>query len=90
MDRKKRKPGKSVDLVNEPYSVYPDIKDADKLWRTITISSLEEQDDDNYYYWLSLTPEQRLELHYNMINHNFQDQLRKNKKTSMNKIIFDQ
>ena len=57
-------------------------------YNTITISTLQGQEEANYLYWLSLTPEKRLELHYNMITHFFADELKK--KINMDKISFSE
>jgi hypothetical protein len=57
-------------------------------YNTITISTLQGQEEANYIYWLSLTPEKRFELHYNLISHFFADELKK--KRNSNRIIFSE
>ena len=46
----------------EPYFQSPGIHKSSKR---ITFSTLEEREEENYRYWLSLTPEQRLENVFN-------------------------
>ena len=56
--------------------------------KTITFSSPEEQEEGNYKYWRSLTPEQRLELHYLLLVHVYSDEIEKNKNIPINEIVF--
>ncbi|OPZ99675.1 MAG: hypothetical protein BWY70_00906 [Bacteroidetes bacterium ADurb.Bin408] len=46
----------------------------------MVISSFEEQEEANYTYWLSLTPEERFELHYKMLGVIYKENLMKKKK----------
>jgi len=65
--------------LKEPMEAYP--------LKRIFFSTLAEQEEGNYRYWLSLTPEQRLENATTLIRHIFADQLQLPRKT--NRIIFD-
>jgi len=59
-----------------------------KSLKTIIFSSVEEQEEGNYKYWRSLTPEQRLKLHYLLLIHVYSDEIEKNKDIPNNKITF--
>ena len=56
------------------------VEKSNTSYNTITISTLQGQEEANYLYWLSLTPEKGLELHYKMITHFFADELKKKRK----------
>ena len=86
---KKRKPKKQNNMVNEPLADYLKSERFNESFRKVEISSMKEQEEANYLFWLSITPEQRLELHYEMISQYFKVQLNKSRKTVWNKIIFD-
>lgn len=60
MNTKKTKRRKTDNIINEPLPLYHK-EDAD-IGNSITFCSLEEMEQDNYIYWMSLTPEQRLEI----------------------------
>jgi hypothetical protein len=47
--------------------------------QTITISTLADQEEANYRYWLKLTPEKRLELHYMLISEIYLKELNREK-----------
>lgn len=47
--------------------------------KKIMVSSIQEQDENNYMYWASLSPEQRLEVHYQMITRIYSNELKKSK-----------
>jgi uncharacterized protein (UPF0262 family) len=55
----------------------------------VVISSTKEQDEDNYRYWASLSPKQRLELHYRMITHIYSKELKESRPYNEQPIIFD-
>jgi pectin methylesterase-like acyl-CoA thioesterase len=55
----------------------------------VVISSTEAQDEDNYCYWASLTPKQRLELHYQMITHIYSNELKESRPYNEQPIHFD-
>ncbi|MDD3876506.1 MAG: hypothetical protein PHT69_07775 [Bacteroidales bacterium] len=74
---KKTKP-QATDKVSEPLVSYQH-SDGQLIGRDIIISSPEVQEEANYLYWLSLTPRQRLELHYKMASVFWQDALLKKK-----------
>lgn len=77
---------KSSNQVSEP-DVSNLLSSAQQIRSEIIISTLEEQEEANYLYWLSLTPTQRLELHYKMITAIYKDTLMKKIKNNQ-KIIF--
>ncbi len=64
------------------------VEEPNTSYNTITISTLQGQEEANYLYWLSLTPEKRLELHYKMVTHFFADELKK--KRNKDKISFSE
>jgi len=66
------KVNKQGNQVKEPETAY---LIADK----VVISSTKEQDEDNYRYWASLSPKQRLELHYQMITRIYSEELKKSR-----------
>jgi hypothetical protein len=55
----------------------------------IILSTLQKQEEANYIYWLSLTPEERFELHYILITQFFSDTIKKNIKSTNNTIHFE-
>jgi uncharacterized protein (UPF0262 family) len=57
--------------------------------KNITFSSTEEQEESNYRYWLSLTPLQRLELHFRLLNQLYSEEIKKNRNRRYKTIIFD-
>ena len=59
-----------------------------KRKKSITFSTVEEQEEANYKYWRSLTPEQRLELHYYLLVHVYSAEIEKNKNLPINEIVF--
>jgi len=61
---------------------------SDENLNTITFSGFQELDEENYKYWLSLTHEQRLELHYLLITHVYSEEIEKNKDIPFNTITF--
>jgi hypothetical protein len=81
---KNRKQNKNI--VSEPNADYTI---SSKQENTIILSSLKEQEEANYIYWLSLTPEKRFELHYNLVTHFFSDEIKKNKNSNNNIIYFE-
>jgi hypothetical protein len=87
MPRKKNKPEQSFPGVNESMADYLKSEIYRESFKTITISSFEEQEESNYEFWAHLTPRQRIELHYHMITGFFADELKQKKK--YNKIEFD-
>jgi len=76
---------KNSTIVSEPEANYlsSSIKQSND---EIIISSLEGQEEANYLYWLSLSPVQRLELHYKMITGFYSDALMKKKSRNDKKI----
>jgi hypothetical protein len=84
MSEKKYKPKKeSTKRVNEPRPGYSNKKESN----SITISTLKGQEESNYIYWLSLTPEERWAEHYKLLQRIYS--LKKSKKSSADRIIFD-
>lgn len=71
---------KNAHHASEPEPVYstPLLQQTDG--KKIVISTLEQQEEANYTYWLSLSPEQRLALHYKMITTIYKDELNKKRK----------
>jgi len=57
--------------------------------KEIIISSVEAQEKDNYRYWASLSPEQRLELHNQMITRIYSKELKESRPYNEQPIIFD-
>lgn len=55
----------------------------------LVISSTEAQNEDNYRYWASLSPEQRLELHYRMITCIYAKELKESKPYNEQPVVFD-
>ena len=85
-EKKNNKPKNSE--VNEPAAEYVAQTKLGDVFKTITISSLEEMDNDNYRHWNSLTPEERFAEHYEMISRMYRDELEKSKGTLFDKIYF--
>jgi hypothetical protein len=56
----------------------------------ITFTTLEGMEEDNRRYWASLSPAERLALHYKMISRIFHDEILKNKASCERIIIFDE
>jgi len=81
---KKQKP-QSTDSVSETQVSYQ-LSTGQTPDREIIISSLDEQEEANYMYWLSLTPLQRLELHYKMASAFWHDSLSVKKSKKIIKI----
>ncbi len=79
---------KDENKVNEPAGEYSSPQKLGDIYKTITISSLEEMEKDNYRHWLSLTPEQRLAEHYYLITQIYKDELEKSRGTLYDKIHF--
>ena len=79
---------RKINTATEPDVVYTASSAHLNSNNEIIVSSLNEQEEANYLYWLSLSPEQRFELHYKMITHFFADEIAKNKKRKNNKITF--
>lgn len=75
-------------IVAEPEVGYYPAPNKVNSQNNICISTLKGQEEANYIYWLSLTPEERFELHYTMIIRFFSDEIEKNKKIKNDKIIF--
>ena len=73
---------------NEPETEYVTQQKLGNIYKTISISSMEEMEKDNYRHWLSLTPEQRLAEHYYLITHIYKDELEKSKGTLYDRIYF--
>jgi hypothetical protein len=55
--------------------------------KSITFSTLEEQERDNYLYWIGLSPEQRLEQATLLIKALYREELKK--PADYSRIIFD-
>jgi hypothetical protein len=53
------------------------------------ISSTQGQDEDNYRFWASLSPKQRLELHYRMITRIYSNELKESRPYNEQPIHFD-
>ena len=68
MPPRKKKSKPLFPLANEPMVDYLSSERYKDSFKTITISSFEEQEEDNYIFWAHLTPAQRIELHYLMIS----------------------
>lgn len=79
---------KNKDKVSELQAEYSIPQKPGYIYKTLTISSLDEMRTDNYRHWLSLTPEQRLAEHYFLITHIYKDQLEKSKSLLYDKIYF--
>ena len=75
---KKPKP-QVTDKVSEPQAFYRQNVREEQA-KEIIISSPEAQEEANYLYWLSLTPLQRLELHFKMASAFWHEALLKKKK----------
>ena len=82
---KKEKKGNKV---SEPQEEYTSSQKPGDVYKTITISSVEEMRTDNYRHWLSLTPEQRLAEHYVLITNIYKEQLAQNQSLLYDKIYF--
>ena len=78
---------KIIDNMSEPESVYSNANLQHTEDKEIIISSLEEQEEANYLYWLSLSPVQRLELHFKMITTIYKDALMKKNRNDKKTII---
>ncbi len=76
MPKKKKNPH----IASEPKPVYTTSLLQQTEGKEIVLSSLEAQEEANYTYWLSLSPEQRLALHYKMITTIYKDELNKKRK----------
>jgi hypothetical protein len=74
---------KKKNAANEPLAEYrkPDVQ---------FFNSFEEMNESQYRYWLSLTPEQRLAQHYNLIMQIYKDEIAMNKKSVSNDIYFSE
>lgn len=72
---------KDENKVNEPSAEYhaPELR---------IFNSFEEMNEDQYKYWRSLTPEQRLADHYNLLTQVYKDEIEKNKQFPSNDIYF--
>jgi hypothetical protein len=79
MPRKKKKQEQPFPGVNESMAEYLKSEIYRESFKTITISSFEEQEESNYEFWAHLTPKQRLELHHYMISRFFANELAKKK-----------
>ena len=79
MPRKKKKLEQPFPGVNESMADYLKSEIYRESFKTITISSFEEQEESNYEFWAHLTPKQRIELHYHMITQFFADELEEKK-----------
>lgn len=55
---------------------------------TITFSDFKGQEEENYIFWRSLTPRQRLELHYLMIEAMYQNTTGQSNNDNSKNIIF--
>ncbi len=86
MTQKKNKKEHKKTSLNEPLVNYKNTSHKKKM----IISSLQEQEEDNYDYWLSLTPIQRLQAHYQLIKIIYKDQLKNNKDIDDKIIIIDE
>lgn len=65
---------------SEPEPVYSASLLQQTQGKEIVVSTHEEQEEANYAYWLSLSPEERLALHYKMISSIYKEALSKKKK----------
>lgn len=81
-ENQKSNQNKQGNRVQEPETAY---LANDKL----IISSTAAQDEDNHRYWASLTPKQRLELHYRMITRIYSKELKESRPYNEQPIIFD-
>ena len=79
MPRKSNKPKQPFPGVNESMADYFKSEIYRESFKTITISSFEEQEESNYEFWAHLTPKQRIELHHYMISRFFENELIKKK-----------
>ncbi|MCX6231404.1 MAG: hypothetical protein NTZ33_07665 [Bacteroidetes bacterium] len=86
MTQKKYKKLNKTSVLNDASTEYI----TDNQENKIVISSITEQENDNYDYWLSLTPKQRLEVHYNLITMLYSDKLEKNRNKPYKTIIIDE
>jgi len=68
---KNYKPKKPADNLNEPESFFLSVKRPADLWRTITISSLEEQEEANRIYSANLTHIERMAVLQQLIQISF-------------------
>lgn len=75
---------KEYDSVNESKAQYPAEQHLSNIYKTVTISSMEEMEKDNYRHWLSLSPEQRLAEHLQLLSQIYKDKVEK-----ANGILFD-
>lgn len=76
MKTQKNSPKKPADNVYEPGSPYVTVKKPDNPWRTITISSLEEQEESNRIYSANLTHIERMAVLQQLIQIAFGQQLK--------------
>lgn len=67
--------------VNEPQAEYA--KQEIKFF-----NSFDEMNEEQYKYWRSLSPEQRLADHYNLIIQIYKNEIEKNKQFPSNTIVF--
>jgi hypothetical protein len=67
---KQKIPKKSAVNLNEPGTPYEQVKKSDP-WKTITVSSLEEQEEATRIYSANLTPSKRLEVLQQLIQISF-------------------
>lgn len=84
MTRNKKKKSSTI---SEPEPVYTASLLQQTEGKDIVISTFEQQEEANYTYWLSLSPEQRLALHYKMIASIYKEALKRKKKKEEQKII---
>jgi hypothetical protein len=89
MPRKRKKTEILLPQANEPLINYLTSQAYKDSFKTITVSSFEEQAEADYIFWGHLTPEQRIELHYYLITGFFPDVLKKSKKSFKIKIKSD-
>lgn len=71
MKSKKNKPKKPIDNLNDPESPCLIVKKNDDPWRTITISTLEEQEEANRIYSANLTHLERMAVLQQLIQISF-------------------
>ena len=81
-ENQKSKETKQVNQAQEPETAY-------LANDRIVVSSTRAQDEDNYRYWASITPKQRLELHYQMITRIYSKELKESRPYNEQPIIFD-
>lgn len=86
--KKKKSLLSEQNMIEEPLAEYFKSDAYAASFKTLTFSSVEEQEEENYKYWRSLTPEQRLELHYLFLVHVYFEEIEKNKNIPINEIVF--